>query len=104
LVYGAPNGLNAYSKEALAAVNTAFGLPVPDIELYTTSMFTGMNYSMCYLPGQSCGESDLDVQMITQVCDSGSINVMVLLFHLTNAFSCFSMVPVPALASFRVTT
>ena len=58
---------NAYSQAALEAANTAFNISTPSIELFTSSLFPGMNVSQCFLHGQQlCGESNLDVQMITQ--------------------------------------
>lgn len=57
-------GVNAYSAIALKQANTAFGLPTPNITLYTSSLFPGMEISQC--TQLNCIESDLDVQMITQ--------------------------------------
>lgn len=59
-------GDSAYSQKALQIANHAFNLPTPTIELFTSKLFPGMNTSECYLSGQDCGESNLDVQMLAQ--------------------------------------
>jgi len=60
-------GANAYSQSALELANTAFNLPTPTVELFTSNIFPGMNISQCFLQTQGfCAESNLDVQLITQ--------------------------------------
>ena len=61
-------GANAYSQPALELANTAFNLPTPTVELFTSKIFPAMNISQCFLPSQNgvCSESNLDVQLITQ--------------------------------------
>ena len=42
-----------------------FNIPVPDIQLIESDIFQANNLTTCYDPDADCGESDLDVQLIT---------------------------------------
>ena len=59
---------NYYTPEALKAFLEGFDLPVPEIQILTSSMFEGMNATYCRDNADSplgCSESELDTQMIT---------------------------------------
>jgi len=59
---------NVFSEDALSAFLTGFDLPVPEIQLFESSIFEGNNLSACYDQGSqqtNCEESDLDVQSLT---------------------------------------
>lgn len=57
-------GNNYYTPEALEAFLEGFDLPVPEIQLLSSSLFQGGN-NATYCLGGACGESQLDIQMIT---------------------------------------